>query len=268
MWVKRGVPVLLLLLFALAGTALAAEGVITVSDTLLSAEDTDGYSTSDTALGCFAADAVRWSTGADFALINTGELGANLQAGTVTEASVALSFPQNSEIYVTEINAKELTALLEGMVAAVVLSDAERIDKEESESDMFPQISGFKLVYDVPSLPGEKVSAITAENGAELNLTDTVKRYTLAAPLHILQSNSGTGDLSSGAKPAGSLRSMVVERILDSGITEPELGRIKATGAHENSLISMIPTPLLGFCVLLMAIFSGYHYRSSYRDER
>lgn len=254
---------------ALSAGALAEAAVITRSEVLLYAGDPDGYTSSETPLGSFAADAVRELTQADLTVLCSGDLGEDLKAGEITAYSLEASFPGDSEILVITVSAARLRDILEAMVADVVLNEEERIDKEKSESARFPQISGFTFIFDAPSVPGDRVTSITPDGGDELNLGDTSERRTLAVSSKALD-GAGLSGLAEEGETAGRLRDIVGEALARTDVLsgEPSSGRIKVTGAYENLLISSIPTPLLIICVVLMLIFSGTRYRNRYKDER
>lgn len=259
----------LICMLSLTAGAAPDETGLTTSEVHLKAEDLDGYKSSETPLGSFAADAVRVWTHTDFAVVCSGDIGEDLEAGEITLRALELSFPGESEIFVIAVSAAQLRELIEAMVSDVVLNEAERIDRELSESARFPQISGFSFTYNVPALPGTRVTSMTPEGGAELDLAGAEALYTLAVSSRALD-GAGMRGLAEGLETVGLLCDIVTDVISGYDVLseEPSTGRIRALGAYENTLISSIPTSLLIICVVIIAVFSGVKYRNRFKDER
>lgn len=71
---------------------------------------------SETNLGDFVADAFRWATGADIALVTSDKIGSNLEAGDVSMADMYHSLPNARKIIVVKASGEQILDALEWAV--------------------------------------------------------------------------------------------------------------------------------------------------------
>lgn len=160
----------------------------------LEATDTSGNRTIDkkeTNLGDLCADAYRSATGADIALVESGEIRTSLPVGSISYKDITKVLPQGRSLCVSEVSGADLMDALE-MSARMY----------PNQNSGFLQISG--LTYDIQetvipsvSLDGMgNFSGITGEyrvtnimiNGKELDLFGT---YTVAGTENLLGGETG-----------------------------------------------------------------------------
>ena len=124
-------------------------------------------------LGSAAADAARLSAGTDFAILNGGDFEGNLPPGEADWQRIRGVFSNDRELAKVSVTAAELWQILEHGVSKAVLNEELKIDREASEFDGFPQVSGFKFCYDMSAPVGERVYSVTADNGEKIERGDT-----------------------------------------------------------------------------------------------
>ena len=116
-------------------------------------------------LGDLVADAVRWETKADIAVINGGTLRTGLPEGDITLRDLISVFPFGSSILVAEVTGKTIKDMLEHSVFST-----------PEEFGGFLNVSGLTFSFDPKAEVGHKVRSIAIKN-QELEET---KVYTLA----------------------------------------------------------------------------------------
>lgn len=256
----------LLLVLLLASPALAAG--VGQSQLLLKASDDDGYTCLSVSLGSYAADTMRQAAGTDFALLPSGLLGLNLQAGPVDDEALALSFPKDEPVYVVTLTPAQLGEILEHACSRLAIDETEHLDRDASQWAGFLQLSGLHVIYDVPALPGRRVYEVKLDDASELDLTDDGAVYTAAVPQSMLDGTYGYPVLSAGA-PVGTLRELVARRVAAEGITQaPDDRRIILYGARQNEIIDYFSPLLIIFVILLFAVFGGHKWRRAANFER
>lgn len=124
------------------------------------------------ALGNLVADALRWQTGTDFALMNGGGLRGGLEAGTLLRGDVLELLPFTNRLTTFTLTGADMVLALENGVSRV---------GESSGTGRFPQVSGLRYTYDL-SLPA--LSRITSvevldADGDAIGPIDPEARYTL-----------------------------------------------------------------------------------------
>ncbi|HUP00086.1 MAG TPA: 5'-nucleotidase C-terminal domain-containing protein [Gemmatimonadota bacterium] len=102
----------------------------------------------ETALGDLIADAQRWATGDQVAIVNGGGIRTDLQAGPITYADVFRVQPFQNSLISLELTGEQLRLALEGAVA-----------------DRVGQVSGVRFSYDPTRPPGARVREATLEDG-------------------------------------------------------------------------------------------------------
>ncbi|MDB5085815.1 MAG: cpdB2 [Bacilli bacterium] len=121
----------------------------------------------ETAIGDFAADAMRSFTNSDVAFLNGGGIRANrvIPAGTLTKKDIMDSFPFTNFVVKLQVTGDQLYQALENGVSQV-----------EKGAGRFPQVSGIAYSYNPKMPPGSRIGEVSV-NGAKLDKTAT---YTLA----------------------------------------------------------------------------------------
>jgi len=129
--------------------------------------------TQETAIGNLFADSMRDYSKAELAVINSGSIRGyqEYQVGqTIKRANINRELPFGDHIHTIEVNADEITAMMENSVSKV-----------DDESGRFMQISGFKVSYDLSREPLDRVLEISV---AGKPLED--RNYTLSMSGYIL----------------------------------------------------------------------------------
>ena len=206
----------------------------------------------ETDMGDTAADAVRDEFGADMALVGGGVLLASLPIGPVTYADVENLFSEDAEVFLVNINAKQIYSILEDGVSHIVIDfETEKIDRERSAYDAFPQISGFIFKYDATAPVGERV--IQVKYGGEiLDPADESTMYTLAITGETLEISG----ISAERQGMGTLQELFADYVVRSEtLGRPDGNRIIVIGTSDQTLISMLP--ISAIVLLAIALFAG-----------
>ncbi len=225
---------LFMILSALAPlSAFAAEdtSVIGQCEARLSACDPQGHTELETAFGDFMADAMRYVSGADVALLPSGDLGNHLQSGTIYISDLTFCLQNDAALAVTEVTAAELWEELEHSISHYALFDDQTVDWDSTAFDGFLQVSGLKVAYNVTAPPGERILLLTLADGTELTRNDEEIRLTVVSTATVL---AGAYDYSvfADTRPAGTEIGAAESYIRAVGtVTEPEdSGRIEILG--------------------------------------
>ena len=165
-------------------------------------------------LGNLVADAVRWKTGSDVAVINGGTLRTDLPEGDVTRGDILEIFPFGNTIKTGEVSGKVLRSILEHSVYAY-----------PSSFGGFLDVSGLTFSFDPKSPEGSKVKSVMV-NGEPL--IDS-KTYTISTT--DFQFGGGDGySMMTGLKITGqsnTTEEIVIEYLNEVGMPNIEVGRIK-----------------------------------------
>ena len=139
---------------ALAAQQAKKAEVIATVPAALSGENSDA---AQTALGSWAADAVKAQTGADAVLLSGVSLGAQIPAGEATRQTILDAFPGETGLIRTTLTGAQLKALLEQAVEAY-----------PEKSERFLQVSGLTFSIDPAQQAGSRVHDVKV-NGAALD---------------------------------------------------------------------------------------------------
>ncbi|MGM9615143.1 MAG: 5'-nucleotidase C-terminal domain-containing protein [Oscillospiraceae bacterium] len=243
---------LMICLLAMPGyAAYKAEDVVGQPGMLLAAVSGYGSLTDESVMGDVCADAIRRAAGTDFALVNGGQHIANLEPKPCTydDVCAVLAEPEE-EIAVAVVTGAELRRMLEAGVSHIVLNGAEAIERETSEFEGFPQISGFSFTYDTSAHPGERVMHIRRD-GKELDM-DSDERFTIAAPAGLL-----AGALDYPALPHEGTGIVLAEALADyiaagTGDAYTGEGRIIAVGCTDYNIVNRFPLVLCVVAAMLI----------------
>ena len=121
---------------------------------------------SEVPLGNLVADSMRWATGADLALANSGGIRYHLHAGDITMGDIIAVLAFFNYAVVVEITPAQLLEALENGVSNM------------PGNGRFPQISGFSFVFDQEAEEGSRIVSITVD-GEELDFEDTSTTFTI-----------------------------------------------------------------------------------------
>ncbi len=254
-WGRRG------LLWSLAaalcaGGASAAAPAIGTSPRAMSPNPTErslGARLQETALGSYAADAMRFGAGTDIAIGCGGQLACSLPGGAITAEDARRVFAGDMELVSAELTCPQLFALLEYGVGEARIDESERLDPA-SGSDWFPQISGFSFTFDVSQAPGRRVRQVTLEGGEPLRREDS-RTLTAALPRALLDGAPCCAGLE--GRPAGRQDELLAAHIAAQGtVVIPAEGRITMVGSTEDTLYERLRIePLLPYLLLVTVLF-------------
>ena len=130
----------------------------------------------ETELGDFIADAFRWRTGADIAVINGGGVRGEIPKGNVTYGDIINIFPFGNQLQVIEIPGSAIREMLENSVSVYpeILGG-------------FLQVSGLRFTFSPNNPVGSRVGEILVNNVP----LDENKIYTLATSEFLVQGGDG-----------------------------------------------------------------------------
>lgn len=183
--------------------------VVGSSDVLLSCTDKNGIRlvrNRETAIGNLCADAYRYATGADVALVNGGGVRADIPAGDITYADIIAVHPFGNMLCVVEATGQEILDSLE-IASRAAQSVYEEDGYAVGEEGSFQSVSGLKYTIDT-SIPS---GVVFDENGMFLEFTgdrrvkdvyvlddsgnylslDPQKTYTVASHNYLIKSSGG-----------------------------------------------------------------------------
>lgn len=237
---------------ALDDTAIAGTG----TDAFYGNENIDALS-DETSIGDLCADAARTVSGADIAILNSGDMGGNLIGGEITYADCKRIFNEDRTLATVTITPAKLKDILEIGVSHIVLNEEEMIDREESAWGGFPQISGFEFDYDVGVLVGNRVHEVRID-GVIIDLTDATTEITLCATEYMLSGGWGYSDIGGGNRVEYTLSEALFRHIEREEVVSPptSLKRVNSRGSKDNSIWdSLKVTPLL--LLIAVLVFAG-----------
>ena len=168
----------------------------------------------ETELGDLCADAFRWKTGADIAVVNGGGIRSHIPAGKITYRDIAKIYPFDNRIQLVEINGKMIREMLNFSIS-----------QYPKIFNGFLQVSGIRFSYDARKDIGSQVGDIYI--GKEL--LDESKIYTMAVSDFLLQGGDGYDMLKSCKvlKDFGTCDEAMRDFVEQVGVKKIEIGRIK-----------------------------------------
>ena len=165
-------------------------------------------------IGDLCADMIRWKTGADIAIINSGGIRAGLPAGDVTRKNILEIAPFGNTIKKAEVDGKTIRAMLEHSVFGY-----------PATFGGFLNVSGMSFSFDPTQPVGQRVQDIFI--GGEI--LDENKIYTMGAVDFLLMGGDDYKMLTNLKIIGGyeTLDDVFSEYLNKYGIKEIEMGRIK-----------------------------------------
>ena len=221
---------------------------------LLTAVSDNNSQSVECSLGDAVADAVRIYLKTDIAIVNGGDLVANLPSGGITWDELRSAFAENRPLATATVTVRQLREILEAGLSHIRMNDSEKIDSAASAFAGFPQISGFTLFYDVSEPPGRRVHDIIMGDKS-INLDDDTTTVTLAATSFMLEGGYGLPAVDTMV-PSGLTLADVTARYINDGTADYlNTGkRINAMGTADipvsGGLIAGIVVVVLVFSVL------------------
>ena len=257
----------LLLAALLSAPVLAAEEAVGAVPCLLTSWSGRGALTDESNLGDAAADALRFVSGADAAIVCGGDIPDNaLQPGLRTREEIREAFAEDRTIGVTALSVLEFKKLLESCVSHITVDlDTKKLDEEASAFDGFPQVSGITFRFDALAEPGERILWIKAEDGTKLPLDDDSTVLTVAASDYLLA--GGYGGPKQETEALGFTYSDAMAAYIASGITTDytRVHRMAMAGGNTETIIGLIPPWAIVLFVVAIGLY-GY-LRSKRRRE-
>ena len=165
-------------------------------------------------IGDLCADAYRWKSGADFAIMNCGGIRAGLPAGDITRGDILALAPFVNLLQTAEIDGKTIREMLEHSVSGYPLAPGG-----------FLAVSGLSFSFDPSQPAGQRVQEIFI-NGAPV---EENKIYTMGAADFLLIGGNDY-EMLKGLKVTGvlgTLDDVLTEYINFNGVKITEFGRIK-----------------------------------------
>ena len=165
-------------------------------------------------LGNLCADAFRWKTGADIAIINGGGLRSDLPEGNVTRGDIMAIFPFGNTIQTAEVNGYTIRAMLEHSVFGYPASFGGFLD-----------VSGLTFSFDPTQPADHRVSEIFVGD----ELLDNNKTYTLTANDFLFVGGDNYSMLNSPKiiGEYGTCEEILAEYLNVVGMPNIKIGRIK-----------------------------------------
>ena len=218
------------------------------------------YEQSD--IGCSLADVLREDAETDIALIPAGDITAGLPGRELTTEDITAVFSENREIAVATLTAPELKTVLEHSCSHAIIDENQYLDKNASAWDGFLQISGCAYVYDVTAPVGQRVLQMQV-NGADVEVTDESRRFTIAASAALF---SGQYDYPQASfdSTGHTYTDALCQAVSSQELTRPEDERIRVVGSRDDSIIEHVGRgPLAAVMILaIIIIVAGFRVRS------
>jgi len=172
-------------------------------------------------LGNMVADALRWKTNADIAMINGGTLRTGLPAGDITFKDLISIFPFENKLQIAEIKGFIIKQVLEHSVFSVPASFGGFMD-----------ISNMTFSFNINAPVGHKVKNIKIHN----ETLDLNKTYTIATVDFMFSGGDGYEMLKglNIISEYGNIENIVAEYLNKFGVTENiKVGRITVENKTE-----------------------------------
>lgn len=241
--------------------------VICSLSSLIKGERTQGSVYQETALGDLAADALKFVSGADAAVVCGGDLRAVLAAGDITWQDVNNVFSDNKNIATATVSAAWLYQMLETGVGNGLLGEDEKTDTEASAYDGFPQIAGITLEYDMSDLPGRRVKYAYVGETA-LNRNDQTTLFTICATEEMLKGGFGYEAVSYESLDMG-LADSLADFLKGGEFTATTISgkRMTVLGTRDNPLIPRGVLFMVGLFICLCSYIASKAKRRAAPDR-
>lgn len=172
--------ILLSLLISVPVMGAEEDEVIADIDTMIKGTFYQGADVSETPLGDFTADALRFVSGADVAFVNAVDLEMVIDAGQTTMADVRKVFSEDKRLAVADVTAEQIWDYLEHGASYLVVGKDEKTDVSASSFEGFLQVSGIKYEFDAVAFAGERLKYLIIGD-TQVNRHDNMTHVTLCA---------------------------------------------------------------------------------------
>ena len=217
---------------------------------------------SETSLGSAAADALVWETDAQAAILPGGIFRGNLRGGALTQDEIAQAVDSDVPLAVAQVTPAQLFSLLESGFSHLTLNERERLDKDLSDSDAFPQFSGIFVRADASAPPGTRIMSLTLD-GSELTPED-LGTITLCAPVALLEACGK----SLQQLPASRTVSAILYDYISSGaLSQPPESRLELIGTLDDSFMDHFPPAALALVLAVIILFAAVSVRHNGRPH-
>lgn len=233
----------------------AANEVVGQNELLLTAMNEPGARGGECTLGDATADAMRESFGTEIALLPGGVFAFNLLGGDITREDVYLIFPGEDMLGTAELTAAELWEVLEHSVSKFTVNESDCVDWENSLFDGFLQVSGLSFRFDASSLPGERVTEVTLDDGRTIDPADHETIITVVSTAEMLSGGYGYPTLD-WRETDLTLPEMFIRYLatVDGALKAPELSRITMIGTADNAFLNNVKSDAVLFLACAGAI--------------
>ena len=218
-----------------------------------------------------AAEAARIWAGTDLAILNGGDLGADLQPREVTWEEVQGAFSTDRALATVTVTVEELWQLLESGVSHAVLDDQLKIDREASSFGGFPQIAGFTFTYDMSAPVGQRIYSVTLDSGEALDReADGGRELTLCATEYMLTGGYDYPPVGGQIRLLGVTMAEAMADALAQGKLEAVDygGRVRVIGSGDDTLISTDPMMVILFLAVMVLATAGLRLRRKMEFRR
>lgn len=176
----------------------------------------------ETNLGNLITDAMRLSTGADFAFTNGGGIRASIGAGDITVNDILTAFPFTNTLAMIEVTGQEIWDALE-----------HGVKDYPAAAGHFPHVSGLTYEFNPAAEHHKRITKVMI-GGEEIDLTKTYVMVT-----NDFLASGGDGYTMFSGKPfvgeGGLLSDVLIEHVTELGTISPEKeGRIKPVEVKED----------------------------------
>lgn len=206
-------------------------------------------------LGSYVADAVRYSLGADAAIINSGDLESDFPDNVVSYTDICNVFTEDRGLALAQVSAAELCELLEGALSRITVDKTrDMIDRDASDFGGFPQISGIELTYDGSANAGERIYVLKTSDGRVIDPEDTQTVFMLAATEYMLDGGWGYS-LDAEYEPTPHTLSTAVAEYISNGDISFFRGRIRVIGVNDSWIGEIVPVDILYIIIIVLLGF-------------
>ncbi|MCU0498060.1 MAG: 5'-nucleotidase C-terminal domain-containing protein [Anaerolineae bacterium] len=142
-------------------------------------------------LGNLIADAMRAHTGAQIAIMNSGGIRADVDAGEITAGDLLTVQPFGNLLATFEITGENLIAALENGVSRVVVGEGNVVARSDL-SGRFPQVSGIRYTFDPSQEAGSRIVSVEIDNGdGTFSPIDPAATYSVVSNGFVRQGGDG-----------------------------------------------------------------------------
>jgi 5'-nucleotidase len=150
-------------------------------------------------LGIIIADAMRFDSGAQIALMNGGGIRANIDEGEITLGDALTVQPFGNQIATFSIDGANILLALEQGVSRLTIDENGNVSRE-SLAGAFLQVSGLRYTIDATQEPGSRIVAVEVEQAdGSFAPIDPTATYTVVTNNFMRQGGDGYSMLAENA---------------------------------------------------------------------